>query len=71
VPARKPKPKTRPDRPVLSVHEVADFLGISRSLAYDAINSGEIPSIRVGTRKLVPRAALDALLASPLADRAS
>ena len=65
VPARKPKPKIAQVRPVLSVLKVAAYLGISRGLAYEAINNGTIPSLRVGTRRLVPREALERLLASP------
>jgi excisionase family DNA binding protein len=47
---------------VLTVEEVAEILRIGRSTAYDAINRGEIPSVRVGRRLLVPRHALDKLL---------
>ena len=47
----------------LSVTEVAKHLGIGRNLAYEAIQRGEIPSIKVGGRILVPLAALEALLA--------
>jgi excisionase family DNA binding protein len=55
-----------PDRPadrlVLSVPEAADLLGISRALGYELIARGELPSLRLGRRILVPRAALLALL---------
>lgn len=52
-------------KPTLTVDEVAALCGISRGLAYDQVRAGRIPSIRLGRRILVPRAALEALLANP------
>lgn len=49
----------------LSVEETAHLLGISRGLAYTLANRGEIPSIRLGRRLLVPRHALHQLLEQP------
>ena len=49
-------------RLTLTVEEVAATLGISRAFAYEAVRRGEIPSIRIGRRVLVPRAALERLL---------
>jgi excisionase family DNA binding protein len=46
------------DRLTLTVEEAATLLGISRAFAYEAVNRGEIPSIRIGRRILVPKAAL-------------
>ena len=46
----------------MTVDEVAKLLHVSRANAYRAIKTGEIPSIRVGRRILVPTAALLALL---------
>ncbi len=48
----------------LTVTETAKCLGIGRSSAYEAIARGEIPVIRVGKRLLVPKAALETLLAA-------
>ena len=45
----------------LTVEQVAKRLGIGRGLAYEAVKKGEIPSIRIGSRILVPRAALERL----------
>jgi excisionase family DNA binding protein len=50
------------DRLVLSVEEAAAALGISRAFAYEAVQRGEIPSIRIGRRILVPRAKLERFL---------
>ena len=47
---------------VLSVTEAAAILQIGRNLCYEAIRRGEIPSIRVGARLLVPVAALERFL---------
>jgi excisionase family DNA binding protein len=46
----------------LSVSETAKLLGVSRNGAYEAIAKGELPSIRVGRRLLVPRVALERML---------
>lgn len=48
------------------VEEAAKLLGIGRNHAYDAAKSGELPTIKIGKRILVPRVALEALLASAL-----
>ena len=37
----------------LSIKAAADALGISRTLAYQLARSGEIPTIRLGARRLV------------------
>jgi excisionase family DNA binding protein len=42
------------ERPTLTVDAVAEILGLDRKTVYTAINSGELPSIRVGRRILVP-----------------
>lgn len=52
-------------RLTLSVEETAKLLGIGRNLCYDRVKTGEIPVIKVGKRLLVPRSALQKLLADP------
>jgi len=42
--------------------EAASRLGISRALAYEAAQRGELPVCRIGRRVLIPRAALLRLL---------
>lgn len=49
----------------LSVEEAAKVLGIGRNLCYDRVKSGDIPAIKIGKRLLVPKAALEKLLAEP------
>lgn len=51
------------ERLTLTVDEVAQVLGISRALAYELIARGEIPSLRLGRRVVVPRHSLELLLA--------
>jgi excisionase family DNA binding protein len=50
------------NRVTLTVEEVARLLRIGRGTAYAAVRRGDIPSIRIGKRVLVPRAALERLL---------
>jgi excisionase family DNA binding protein len=51
-------------RLTVSVPEAARILGISRALAYELVARGELPSLRLGRRLVVPVARLAALLAS-------
>ena len=41
-----------------SVDDLARELGISRQKAYTELRSGKIPSIRLGRRFIIPRAAI-------------
>lgn len=52
-----------PKRSTMTVIEAAKRLGIGRNQAYEAAGRGEIPSIRIGNRILVPTAALERMLA--------
>lgn len=45
-----------------TMEETAQVLGVGRNLAYEAAARGEIPTVRLGRRLLVPRAALMAML---------
>jgi excisionase family DNA binding protein len=49
-------------RATYDVEEAGRVLGIGRSAAYEAVRRGEIPSIRLGKRVVVPRAALERML---------
>ena len=46
----------------MTISEAARILGISRSAAYRAAAKGEIPTIRIGGRLLVPTAKLREML---------
>lgn len=47
-----------------TVDEAAQILGISRASAYACAKSGDLPTIRMGNRLLVPETALEKLLTS-------
>ena len=49
---------------VLSVGEAATLLGISRAHAYELVARGELAHIRLGRRVVVPRRAIDELIAN-------
>jgi excisionase family DNA binding protein len=51
-----------PERLTYTVDEVGRLLGLSRNSAYQRVADGQIPTIRMGRRLLVPKAALDRLL---------
>ncbi len=68
-------PRTRPEpeyqdpagllgdkRLALTVAEAGALLGISRALAYELVARGELPSLRLGRRLVVPKRALLELL---------
>lgn len=55
----------QPERLTYSVEEVATVLGISRAFAYEAVQRGDIPHLRIGRRILIPRSALQRLVDSP------
>ena len=50
----RPVSPTSQPRVTMSVNETADLLGISRWLAYEQIQRGELPVIRMGRRLRVP-----------------
>jgi excisionase family DNA binding protein len=52
---------------VMSVEDVAGRLGIGRNQAYALVQLGQIPALRFGRRWLIPRAAVDRLLAGETA----
>lgn len=49
-------------RPTVPVDVAAELLGISRASAFRAVHRGQLPSIRLGRRIVIPTAALRALL---------
>jgi excisionase family DNA binding protein len=51
------------ERLVYTVAEAGELLGISRAFAYELVARGELPVICLGRRRLVPKAALLALVA--------
>lgn len=58
-------PRLLPDpvkSPTVTVPEAAAVLGVSRAAAYAAVQRGDIPSIRIGHRVVVPTVELRRLL---------
>ena len=50
------------ERRTLTVDEAAQALGISRASAYKAVERGEIPTLRLGKRLVVPRTKFEEML---------
>jgi excisionase family DNA binding protein len=58
------------DAPLLiSVEKGAELAGIGRSKFYEAVLAGDCASIKIGRRRLVPRAALEAYVGRLLAEQ--
>jgi excisionase family DNA binding protein len=57
---RTTQPAGRPA--TLSITEAAAVLGIGRTLAYELARTGELPTLRLGRRLVVPRHALERML---------
>ncbi len=60
--------KVQEARLTLTVPEAGRVLGVGRNAAYEAARAGEIPTIRIGKRILVPVAALERMLAQASVD---
>lgn len=45
-----------PDYPdIVTVHQLQKMLGISRNLAYELINDGEVQAIKIGNKYKIPK----------------
>jgi excisionase family DNA binding protein len=58
------------DRALLRPSRVAAILDLSRSAVYEKINSGELPSVRIGRSVRVPAEAIRRLLDEAMASGA-
>lgn len=54
-----------------SVEEAARVLGLSRNFAYAAVAKGEIPSLKIGRRIVVPRAAIERMVSQAAEPKAA
>jgi excisionase family DNA binding protein len=52
------------DRLLLPVSEAGAVLGVGRTMAWRLVQSGELASVRIGKRRLVPRVALEQFIES-------
>lgn len=49
----------------VSIEKAAELLSISRAYGYKLADRGELPTVRIGRRRLVPMHALRALVGAP------
>jgi excisionase family DNA binding protein len=59
------------ERRFLTVLELAQYLRVSRSKAYQLVWNGEVPSVRVGGQLRIPREELDRRLDAQFAKPAA
>ncbi len=50
------------ERLTYDIEEAGKLLGLGRNASYEAAKRGDLPTIRIGRRLLVPKAALHRLL---------
>ena len=50
------------ERLVFTVRQAADALGVSDDLVYELTARGEIPCLRLGRRRVIPRRAIELIL---------
>lgn len=62
-----PAPPSGDDRLLLDVASAARTMGISRSLLYGLLSRGELPSIRIASRRLVARQSIEDFIVRALA----
>jgi excisionase family DNA binding protein len=56
------------EKRLLRIAEAAEALGLGRTVTYQLVMRGELPSVRVGRRRLVPTADLDRFIERLRAD---
>jgi len=54
--------RERSPRKTCTIAEAGEMLGIGRAASYEAARRGEIPTLKIGRRIVVPLAALERLL---------
>ena len=47
------------EKRLISVAETQHCLGLSRSKIYELLSSGDLPSVKIGRRRLIPAVAID------------
>lgn len=61
------KRDTKPQRQTYTLDEFGAMLGVGRNQVYAAAREGQIPTIRIGKRILVPKVAGDRMLSGEAA----
>jgi excisionase family DNA binding protein len=61
--------RTTTSRLLLTIPEAALALGIGRSLCYELVLRGELPSIKLGRARRIPVASLEAFVARRAAEQ--
>jgi excisionase family DNA binding protein len=56
---------------LLSVQDCALLLGLSRTMVFSLIRDGALRSVKVGTRRLVPRAAIECFVSASSSEPAA
>lgn len=59
------------ERLAYSTAELAEALGCSRQHIHNLLARGALPSVKLGARRLIPRAAVEKLLAGELDEASS
>jgi excisionase family DNA binding protein len=54
--------KTKIERKTYDIETAGRMLGLGKNASYNAAHRGEIPTIRIGGRILVPKAAFEKML---------
>lgn len=54
------------ERQTYTVLQIQSILGISRSLAYQLINDGSIPSLKLGKTIRIPKSYIDSILCNQI-----
>ena len=67
---RRHNPIPPEQRDAVDVETTADLLGVSRRTIYELISTGEIQSVKVRSRRLIPRRAREELIERLLAESA-
>jgi excisionase family DNA binding protein len=71
VTAQAEGPASKPVPLVCSVDEAAELLGVGRTLVFRLIATGKIESLKIGSRRLIPRAAIDGYIERLSADQSA
>ncbi len=56
-------------RQTVNANEAAEILGVAAPTIYAAVKRGELPSVKIGDRVLIPRVALQHMLEGPKGSR--